>query len=181
MADAARGWLTRERTVGSPVRWAGHGALAGAMVPLSLLGLLTALQLAVPPWFLVQAFLGLAAVGAAVGGAVGLVEPVLMDRLRGRAGLPAIVCGQAALGALASAAGWVGYTTWNAGVFDPVMLWFAAVAGAAGAATMLVGWLPVTVAVVTRHRAWPITVASSVVGATVASVGAAFLASILTF
>ncbi|MEZ4235123.1 MAG: hypothetical protein R3F59_02970 [Myxococcota bacterium] len=149
--------------MGSPVRWAGHGALAGGVLAAGVLAPMVAFVVVqaglVFPLRLVLVLAALVGAGTGAGGLLGLLQPLALERLRGRVSLPVIVVGQVAVGAAVAAAA-VGATLWVWAF--PVVAAPAGLAGLAGGLLMLLGWLPVTMALVLRRAAWPVTVAASV-------------------
>jgi hypothetical protein len=88
---------------------------------------------------------------------VGVLQPLLLDRVRGRMSLPAVAAGQVALGATLGATAFAVIESTT-----PVSWWFVSFGGMIGGMAMLLGWLPVTVATVLRLRAWPATVAAAI-------------------
>ena len=158
LALSKRGWLTRYGTVGSPLHWAVQGAIfvgvVACLAPPYLL-LVTALVDHVEATLPIVVFLPFGVAGAALGGVLGLTQPALLDRARGRVPLPALALGQAAVGATAGAL--VAAPTLLLG--DPISLLIGAAVG--GVATAL-AWLPITVATVVRAPTAPLTLALAV-------------------
>jgi hypothetical protein len=166
LAPASRSWLTRPRTVGTPLHWARQGALLGGLLPWSVMasalvmtGLAEGFATVASIFYL--SVLGdvavVSAVAAGTGGAVGMLQPVLLDRVRGRMSLPAVATGQVVLGATLGAAAAAALAS-----MSPVGWWLVSFGGMIGGMAMLLGWLPFTVATVLRLPAWPATVAAAI-------------------
>lgn len=165
----APSWLTRPRVVGTPARWSAHGAALGASISGTLpLGLyaLTCATSHLPASVLLSGAILLAgiatiatAVGAGVGGVVGLVTPTLLDGLRGRVPLPVIAAIAVMVGASAGAATALGTALGATAVglaqmdgVGTVVTWCAGI----GAFAAALWWLPFTIATVVGRR-WPVT------------------------
>lgn len=170
-------WLTRPRVVGTPLHWAKgsalYGGLVGGWAPLAWMlyveFLAPSAALALYPLFILPGLLS----GILVGGALGLVQPALLDRVRGRVRLPVLALAQAGVGAFAGAVVGLAYPLVLAVIqamaatrIEVMLLWqigvaMAGVGALTGALTTLTWWLPYTVATVLKARTWPITVAAA--------------------
>lgn len=150
-------WLDHRGRVGSIRQWsrgaATLGALLGGLVPLSAtLALGGGNSLLWSVLMLAPFHMASALVGGAAGLLAGLVEPALLDRLRGRIPLPMIALLQTIIGGLSgSAAG----AAWGGAlmlfVAEPALSVagiFAGLGALVGAVAALVWWLPFTVAIV---------------------------------
>lgn len=159
------------RVVGSSSWWAFKSAQLGALIAASATASMAAINVATVPAAYVYGMLanlawfgGLATVVAAgVGGAVGAVAPLVLDRVRGRVPLTVIVPAQAAIGlgtgALAMELFLRGIVVFSAVALHPTLeLVLVGIAGAMGGAAALAWWLPFTIATVTGRR-WPVTTA----------------------
>ncbi|MEZ4235659.1 MAG: hypothetical protein R3F59_05755 [Myxococcota bacterium] len=172
LVPASGSWLTRPRTVGSPAQWARQGAVLGGLLggftPMAL-GLLVALFDANAPFLFVvfNPAVGAGALaGVLVGGLLGLVQPALLDSVRGRLPLPLVALGQGLVAALAGAvAGGLSLAIPLTAIGGLALLDLEVIrvgawlGGAVGGAAGLLGWLPLTVATVLKSRSWPITAA----------------------
>lgn len=179
LAPHRRSWLAPSPVVGSPVHWAGHTALYAALVAsgfcATLIGTAVAnvgVRLVLETgFFLVFLVLwgGAAATAAAFGALVGAVQPMGLDRVRGRVALPLVVLGQSVVGAvlgavvsdaillgMAELVGWAGLGPWW-----QALAWTSLFGGFVGASAALAWWLPFTVATVTGGRTGRVTVAAA--------------------
>lgn len=142
--------LAPHPVTGSPLRWARDMALVGggtsAFVPALVSGL-------APPGYPLAA----AAAGVVTGALLGLAMPGLLDRVRGRVPLPALLVSSLLLGGA-----WGGVAGALAGLpFGVNNVVLGLMAGSiAGAAQFGWWWFPYTFQTVRGGRTWPLLVAA---------------------
>ena len=170
-----RSWLAPSPVLGSPAHWArgtaAYTTLVVGAVWYPTFGLLmweNGLRGTPVSQFLagLPQVLGTPVLVAAVfGGLVGVVQPALVDRLRGRLPLPVLMLGQSAVGGALGVSIFGASTLlalgWPHSSFWTLNLVLAACSAVIGAWAALVWWLPFTVATVTGGRTGHITVAAA--------------------
>lgn len=150
---------TLQRVTGEPRLWGRDMAYLGGVTSLVCTGM--GMTFSVSPQYVLAA----TAAGALTGGALGLAAPALLDQVRGRLPLAALV---AVAGPLAGAAwgGLTGAIAWGLAGGSPGMTGYSlgmsvTVAAIAGAIQLGWSWFPYTFQTVRREPRWPALLAST--------------------
>lgn len=163
--SAYRNWLLRPSIAGTPLYWGSRtgalGAMLGGLLPAALY---LPEMLGAPAYAffdLLALCLHMAVISGLAGASIGLVHPMLLEKVRGRVPIPVLAVAATATGAAGGGLSgllailWIfgGVPALEAGLAVP----FAAMMGAkVGAVAATLWWLPATVSA-TTGRSWPVT------------------------